>query len=87
MLNGPRAEQEILVKLSDIMGHMGMAGYAEVALAIFLVVFICATIWAYLPSNSHRFSVAINMPLEDGAAVTSMGCAASREGAGAESEP
>jgi cbb3-type cytochrome oxidase subunit 3 len=59
------------MKLSDIMGHMGLAGYAEVALAIFLVVFIAATIWAYLPSNRHRFSVAMNLPLEDGAPAVS----------------
>ena len=54
------------MKLSDIMGNMGLAGYAEIALAIFLLVFICATIWAYLPSNRSRFSEIGEMPLEDG---------------------
>lgn len=58
------------MKLSDIMGSMGLAGYAEVALAIFLVVFICASIWAYLPSNHHRFSLEMTLPLEDGTAVS-----------------
>ncbi len=58
------------MKLSDIMSHMNLAGYAEIALAIFLVVFIGATIWAYLPSNRNRFSLAMTLPLEDGIAVS-----------------
>ncbi len=58
------------MKLSDIMSHMGLASYAEVALAIFLAVFIGAAIWAYLPSNRHRFSLAMTLPLEDGAVAS-----------------
>ncbi len=58
------------MKLSDIMSSMNLASYAEVAMAIFLVVFIGATIWAYLPSNRNRFSLALNMPMEDGIAVS-----------------
>ncbi len=57
------------MRLSDIMGHMNLASYAEIALALFLLVFIGATIWAYLPSNQHRFSLAMTLPLDDGARV------------------
>ena len=52
------------------MSHMNLASYAEVALALFLVVFIAASIWAYLPSNRNRFSVAMTLPLDDGIAVS-----------------
>ena len=58
------------MKLSDIMGHMGLAGYAEVALAIFLFVFIGATIWAYLPSNRQRFGEAMQLPLAADAPIS-----------------
>ena len=53
------------MKLSDIMGHMGLAGYTEVAMFIFLSVFLGAVVWVYLPRNRSRFEGALAMPLED----------------------
>lgn len=53
------------MKLSDIMGNMGLAGYTEVAMFIFLSVFLGAVVWVYLPRNRSRFEGALVMPLED----------------------
>lgn len=55
------------MRLSDIMSHMGLASYPEIALAIFLMVFFSAAVWTFLPGNVQRFARVEALPLQDNA--------------------
>ena len=57
------------MKLSDIMSNAGLSNYAEIALAIFLVVFIGVAIRTFLPSRSREMKEASMLPLDDGVYV------------------
>lgn len=54
------------MKLSDIMGNAGLSGFAEVALVIFLVVFVAVVVRTFLPSRRREMERASHLPLEDG---------------------
>jgi cbb3-type cytochrome oxidase subunit 3 len=54
------------MKLSDIMSHAGLSFYAQVALVLFLIVFIAIAIRTYLPSRRQEFDDAARLPLDDG---------------------
>jgi cbb3-type cytochrome oxidase subunit 3 len=54
------------MKLSDIMSNAGLSMYAQVALVIFLAVFIAITIRTYLPSRKQELDDASRLPLDDG---------------------
>jgi cbb3-type cytochrome oxidase subunit 3 len=58
------------MKLSDIMSNSGLSNYAEIALAIFLTVFIVVAIRTFAPSRSREMKEASMLPLDDGALVT-----------------
>lgn len=58
------------MKLSDIMSHAGLSSYAEVALVLFLGVFIAITIRTFLPSRSRELYEASLLPLEDDRVIT-----------------
>lgn len=53
------------MRLSDVMGHAGLAGYAEVALILFVLAFlgICAAI--FRPGNKPAMDAAARMPIDD----------------------
>lgn len=53
------------MKLSDVMSHMGLSAYAEVALLIFLGVFIGVVFDVLASSRQHQ--AARLLPLEDDA--------------------
>lgn len=55
------------MKLSDIMAHAGLSSYAQVALVLFLTVFIAIAIRTFLPSRSAELAEAALLPLDDGA--------------------
>lgn len=53
------------MKLSDIMGNAGLSMYAQVALVLFLGVFIAITIRTLLPSRRRELDEAAMIPLND----------------------
>lgn len=53
------------MKLSDIMGNAGLSIYAQIALVIFLGVFIAVTIRTYAPSRRREMLDAAMLPLND----------------------
>lgn len=53
------------MKLSDIMGNAGLSMYAEVALVIFLLVFIAVAIRLWMPGTQQEMRDAAMLPLND----------------------
>ena len=58
------------MKLSDIMSNAGLSMYAEVALVLFLGVFIAITIRTFAQSNRRALQEASMLPLDDGTIVS-----------------
>lgn len=58
------------MKLSDIMSYADLSDYAEVALVIFLGVFVAITIRTFLPSRSRELYEISLLPLEDDRVIT-----------------
>lgn len=54
------------MKLSDIMSNAGLSMYAQVALVLFLGVFIAITIRTFMPSRSRELDEAAQLPLDEG---------------------
>ncbi len=57
------------MKLSDIMSHAGLSMYAQVALILFVGVFVLVTIRTFAPSNRRAMHEASMLPLDDGTTV------------------
>lgn len=53
------------MKLSDIMGHAGLSMYAQVALVLFLAVFVAVIIRTWAPSRRREMQDAAMIPLND----------------------
>jgi cbb3-type cytochrome oxidase subunit 3 len=53
------------MKLSDIMGNAGLSMYAQVALVLFLGVFIAITIRTFAPSRRRELDEAAMIPLNE----------------------
>lgn len=53
------------MRLSEIMSHAGLSGYAEIALVIFLVAFLLIAVAVFAPSRTREFEEASRMPLDD----------------------
>lgn len=53
------------MKLSDIMSYAQLSIYTEVALVLFLGVFIAITIRTFMPSRNKELEAAARLPLED----------------------
>ena len=51
------------MRLSDVMSHAGLAGYAVVALVLFLVVFVAIVVRVTL--SKDEFTRASRLPLDD----------------------
>jgi len=58
------------VRLSEIMSHAGLAGYAEVALIIFFVLFVAIAARVLAPRRKAGYEAAARMPLDDETPVT-----------------
>ena len=43
------------MKLSDVVGHAGLSGYAQVALVLFLVAFVAIIWWVFRPGARARW--------------------------------
>jgi cbb3-type cytochrome oxidase subunit 3 len=53
------------MKLSDIMGAAGLSAYAEIAMIIFIVVFVAVLIRIFAPGRRRSYDDAGRMPLDD----------------------
>lgn len=53
------------MKLSDVMSHAGLAFYAEVALVIFVVVFLAVALSTMLGRQQAEHEAARMLPLDD----------------------
>lgn len=53
------------MKLSDMMGNAGLSMYAQVALVIFILVFVAIIIRTWLPSRRQELRDAAMIPLND----------------------
>ena len=53
------------MRLSEIMSHAGLAGYAVAALVIFVLVFVAVAIRVLSPSRKREYDEAARMPLDD----------------------
>ena len=53
------------MKLSDVMSHAGLAGYAEVALILFFVVFVAVVVRTLAWSNRAEMDRMSRLPLDD----------------------
>lgn len=58
------------MKLSDIMSYAQLSFYTEVALVLFLGVFIAVAIRTFMPSRRHELDAAARLPLEDDVVLT-----------------
>lgn len=58
------------MKLSDVMSYAQLSVYTEIALVLFLGVFIAITIRTFLPSRRREHELAARMPLEDDVVLT-----------------
>jgi len=53
------------MSLGDVVGHAGLAGYAEVALILFVAAFLAIAVWTLLPRRKQEFDEASRLPLDD----------------------
>lgn len=53
------------MKLSDVMSHAGLAGYAEVALVLFVLAFLGIVLALFRPSQKAKMDAASRLPLDD----------------------
>jgi cbb3-type cytochrome oxidase subunit 3 len=53
------------MRLSDIMANAGLAGWAQVALVLFLIAFLVILVAIFAPSRRREFDRASKMPLDD----------------------
>lgn len=58
------------MKLSDIMSYAQLSVYTEVALLLFLGVFLAITIRTFMPSRTKELEAAARLPLEDDVVLT-----------------
>lgn len=55
------------MRLSDVMGHSGLSGYAEIALVLFLAAFLAIVWWTFRPGRKEEMDAMSRLPLEDDA--------------------
>ena len=57
------------MKLSEIMSHSGLSGYAEIALILFLVAFVAVAITVFRPGAKRAMDEASRLPFDDESAT------------------
>ena len=53
------------MSLSDLMSHAGLAGFAEVAMALFMAAFVVIAVRLFWPGRRRELDSASRLPLED----------------------
>jgi cbb3-type cytochrome oxidase subunit 3 len=53
------------MRLSDVVSGAGLAGYAEIALIIFLLAFIAIVLWVFSPRRRRSLEAKKHLPFED----------------------
>ena len=53
------------MNLVDIMSHAGLAGYAELAMILFMLAFLVIVVATFRPSNHRAMDAASRLPFED----------------------
>ncbi len=53
------------MKLSDVMSHAGLAGYAEIALILFMIAFLGILFTVFRPSQKAEMDAASRLPFDD----------------------
>ena len=53
------------MKLSDIVGHAGLAIYAEIAMVLFMIAFVLVALRVFRSGTPQEFEEASRLPLED----------------------
>lgn len=53
------------MKLADVVGHSGLAGYAVIALILFFVVFVGIVVRVFWPSRREEVERDRFLPLDD----------------------
>lgn len=61
------------MRLSDVVGHSGLSGYAEVALILFFVAFLLVVAQVFWPGRRDELERASQLPLDDGERRTAHG--------------
>jgi cbb3-type cytochrome oxidase subunit 3 len=54
------------MRLSDIVSHAGLAGYAEAALILFMIAFVAIVLRIFWPSRQREMDAMSRLPFEDG---------------------
>ena len=54
------------MKLSDVVGHSGLALYPQIALVLFLLAFAIVVVRLFLPSHRALYERGARMALDDG---------------------
>ena len=54
-----------MLRLSDIMSHAGLHGFAEVALVLFFLAFLAIVVRVFAPSRKSEMDAMAAKPLED----------------------
>jgi cbb3-type cytochrome oxidase subunit 3 len=54
------------VTLTDVMSGAGLAGYAVVAMVLFMAVFVAIVVWIFAPWRKREMDEASRLPLDDG---------------------
>lgn len=58
-----------MIRLSDIVGASGLAGYAIVALLLFVFAFLLVLVSVYSPSRRAQHERAASLPFDEGVIV------------------
>ncbi len=58
------------MKLSDIMGYANLAIYAEVAMVLFMLVFLAVAVRLFLPGRQQSLHDAAQLPFNDDPTTT-----------------
>ncbi|MEO8450326.1 MAG: cbb3-type cytochrome c oxidase subunit 3 [Gemmatimonadota bacterium] len=52
------------MRLSDIMSHAGLSGYAVAALILFIVAFVAILFWIFAPGRKRELDRQSRLPLD-----------------------
>jgi len=61
------------MRLTDIMSGAGLAGYAVIAMVIFIVAFVAVVIWIFRPSRRRELEADGEIPFKDGESTVKTG--------------
>ena len=53
------------MRLTDVMSSMGLAGWAIIAMVLFMLVYVVQFLWTFAPGNRDVMARGANMPLDE----------------------